>query len=304
MLSKIKGALWVIAPGMFQRLVAPHRGQTFAIGIRQGPSPFQLQDVPHNPVLTCDDVTDVPAAFVADPFMVPGDDGWYMFMEVFDRTCRKGRIGLAVSTDGCTWTYRHLVLKEAFHLAYPNIVRDGGGHFMVPDAPGQGVRLYRAAAFPEDWRFETVLIDDPSLVDATVLHDERGWWILAGRSNGRKQPMSLCLFQAPSLRGPWREHPRSPIVESDDAMARPGGNVFEFAGERYRLAQDCALVYGQRLRALRIEALTEDGYQESDTRTEAVLGPGRAQWNAGGMHHMDAHELPSGDWIACVDGWR
>ena len=34
--------------------------------------------------------------------------------------------------------------------------------------------------------------------------------------------------------------------------------------------------------------------------------PGRfgAGWNRDGMHHIDAHRAPEGDWIACVDGWR
>ena len=36
----------------------------------------------------------------------------------------------------------------------------------------------------------------------------------------------------------------------------------------------------------------------------AFLGPGADHWNEGGMHHIDAHQLTDGLWVACVDGFR
>ncbi len=57
----------------------------WSIGIYAGTSPLDL--LPHgrsNPVLTARDVTDVPAAFVADPFMIKNGPRWYMFFEVFN----------------------------------------------------------------------------------------------------------------------------------------------------------------------------------------------------------------------------
>jgi hypothetical protein len=34
-----------------------------------------------------------------------------------------------------------------------------------------------------------------------------------------------------------------------------------------------------------------------------VLGPRGTGWRRNGMHHIDAHPLPSGDWLVAVDGW-
>ncbi|GAJ01293.1 unnamed protein product, partial [marine sediment metagenome] len=58
-----------------------------------------------NPVLTANDVSDVPANLVADPFLVHNNDAWFMFFEVLNETTKPGpefryphigAIGLAV----------------------------------------------------------------------------------------------------------------------------------------------------------------------------------------------------------------
>ncbi|MCK4323273.1 MAG: hypothetical protein KAW89_01990, partial [Armatimonadetes bacterium] len=56
----------------------------WSVGIYTGTSPFGLRpsDQVQQPVLSRADVTDVPAAFVADPFMVREASTWYMFFEV------------------------------------------------------------------------------------------------------------------------------------------------------------------------------------------------------------------------------
>lgn len=303
MLSLVKRALWAASPRAFDRLVAPHRGQVFAIGIREGASPFALTDLPGNPVLTRDDVTDVPAAFVADPFMIHRDGAWHMFLEVFDRTCRLGRIGLATSEDGRAWRYRQVVLQTTYHMAYPSLVCEGADVFMIPDTPGRGVCLYRAESFPDRWQFETVLVNDGRLADATVLRFDGHWWMFAGCNNGKGKPMSLCLFHADALTGPWQPHAASPLA-GDDARSRPAGNLFEVDGRLYRPAQDCAQIYGQRTRAMQITELTLGGYRDAEVESGPIQGPGRDPWNVGGMHHMDLHRKPDGGWIACVDGWH
>src|SRR6056297_620224 len=122
----LKRALWAVSAKMLQAAMAPHRGQVFSIGIYRGSSPTHFADPPDidNPVLTRADVTDIPAAFVADPFMLRRDGRWYMFMEILNRITRRGVIGLAVSEDGATWRYQRVVLEEPFHMAYPQILRD------------------------------------------------------------------------------------------------------------------------------------------------------------------------------------
>lgn len=302
-MSALKRALWALSPRLFDRVVAAHRGQTFSIGIREGACPLRLEDGAGNPVLTKADVTDVPAAFVADPFMIPHEGGWLLFMEVFDRTCRSGRIGLAESPDGRTWQYRRVVLKEPFHLAYPSLLKWNGEVYMLPDSPGHGARLYRATRFPFEWSFERLLVDDRGLSDSTLVEYDGRWWLFAGRAGARGEPMSLCLYHAESPLGPWRPHPGNPLVHGDDTRARPGGNFIRLDGRLIRLAQVGVPAYGHRLQAFVVDELSVDRYRETPLSDGPVLGPGSEAWNCGGMHHMDAHCIGPGRWIACVDGW-
>ena len=77
----------------------------WSIGIFVGESPFHLATPRDtvNPVLTRESVSDVPAGFVADPFMVRRDGGWYMFFEVLNQQANNGEIGLATSGNGLKW---------------------------------------------------------------------------------------------------------------------------------------------------------------------------------------------------------
>ena len=69
----------------------------WSIGIYTGDSPFQLRAPANdpNPVVTAADVTDIPAEFVADPFMLHAGDRWHMFFEVLNRETQLGAIAFA-----------------------------------------------------------------------------------------------------------------------------------------------------------------------------------------------------------------
>jgi len=113
-------------------------------------SPFNLVEPSGvlNPVLTADDVTDVPAQFVADPFLFHEGDFWYMFFEVYNSAQDKGEIGLASSYDGLNWSYDRIVLSESKHLSYPLVIAHDGQHYMIPETNLMNeVRISRAASF-------------------------------------------------------------------------------------------------------------------------------------------------------------
>ena len=281
----------------------PRRAYSWAIGIYAGRSPLALRDAAGatNPVLTRRHVTDVPAVFVADPFMTEIGGLWYMFFEVMNRVTAKGEIGLAVSSDALHWTYDSLVLVEPFHLSYPCVFEWQGEHFMVPESHQVGaVRLYRARQFPREWELVETLIEAEDPSDATPFYWRERWWMFV-----ETQPLTghiLRLYHAEALEGPWQEHPASPVVRGNPHTARPAGRVLTNADGVIRLAQDCHPRYGLSVSAYAAD-VTPATYRESPIGSAPILsGTGRG-WNADGMHHMDAHDIGDGRWIACVDGW-
>lgn len=288
----------VVPPAVRNHLL---RAPRWSIAVFEGddPTALRLRNDSSGPVITRDDVTDVDAAFVADPFAVCRDGTWHLFFEVLNRTSGRGEIGLATSDDLRHWTYHKIVLAEPFHLSYPYTFEHDGNVYMVPEAGASGgVRLYRATQFPYEWVLESVLLTGPVLLDATVFaHDDR-WWLFTDTSH-RHTHDTLRLYQAPSPLGPWSEHPASPVVTGDAAGARPAGRVVHTGDRLIRFAQDCSVRYGRQARAYEITHLTPTSY--ADRPVGVVVGPGTASWNARAMHHVDAHQLDD-RWIAFVDG--
>ena len=156
------------------------REHVWSIGIYSGESPVDLKPAKgiRNPVLTGKSVSDVPALFVADPFMVRAGRTWYMFFEVMNRQSRKGEIGVATSRDGLHWKYQQIVLAEPFHLSYPYVFGWENDYYMVPESFQAGAaRLYRAVEFPTRWSFIGDLLTGPYFADSSVLRFDDRWWL-------------------------------------------------------------------------------------------------------------------------------
>jgi hypothetical protein len=283
----------------------PKRETVWSIAIYRGDSPFALTPAPgvKNPVLTAADVSDIPASFVADPFMLEANRTWHMFFEVMNWRTNMGEIGLAVSEDGARWAYQRIVLAEPFHLSYPQVFRWQGDYYMIPETYQAGaVRLYKATDFPTRWAWVADLVKGPYLVDASVFRRDGRWWMFADTSEEMRND-TLRLYHAAALTGPWREHPGSPLRQGDPRTARPAGRVLVVNDRVFRFAQSGVPYYGTEVYAFAVEELTAEVYREHELPQSPILKGSGAGWNACGMHHLDAHLQDDGRWIACVDGW-
>jgi hypothetical protein len=301
----LKWLLWHLAPGALMARLTP-AGQEFSIGICHGDSLMSLGQVRyvHNPVLTWRDVNDVPATFVADPFMCNVNNRWYMFFEVMNGLRHKGEIGLATSEDGVGWKYQRIVLAEPFHLSYPYVFEWQSNYYLVPEASnGGGIRLYTATEFPFRWKCVGKLLSGGVYLDTSIFRYQDRWWIFTAVPD-ENDSLTLRLYSSSDLLGVWREHPANPIVSDNLHVARPGGRVILVDGKPIRFTQDVFPVYGSKVRAFEVIELTPTTYREKQLGEEPVLEAGDADWNSGGMHHIDPHLLATGTWIACVDGFR
>lgn len=276
--------------------------RNWSVGIFSGPSPLELRPHPGvaNPVLSKSDIHDVDARLVADPFLIQRDGVWHLFVEILPEVDRVGVIGHATSPDGVHWTYQGVVLREAFHLSYPLVFEHQGHVYMVPETlDAGGVTLYRAERFPNDWRPVTQLVPgahaDPSLFQ----HQGRWWMFTCPRPY---QHNILALYSAPALEGPWTEHPQSPVHDGEAWRCRPAGRVVRIDGVLHRFSQDCVDGYGMAVNAFSIATCSDQDYADARVGDAPVLAGSGQGWNLARMHHVDAHQLPDGTWLACVDG--
>jgi len=303
--SLVVSAAAVVLFGRLAGLPYLARHPEWAIAVYTGTSPFHLSSPAQirNPVIMAGDVTDVPAAFVADPFMVRQGGTWHLFFEVMNGDTAHGDIGLATSPDGVTWAYRQIVLDEAFHLSYPCVFEWQGAYYMTPEShQARAVRLYRAREFPFRWAFVGTLLEGRDYVDPSVVRHDGRWWIFVGTNAKRHD--TLRLYYADDLLGRFTEHPQSPIVAGDATRARPAGRVRPIGGRLIRFAQNDEPTYGNQVRAFEITTLSTAAYAEREIGESPILTAGESGWNARGMHHIDPHRVEDGGWIACVDGYR
>ena len=302
---RAKRLAWrALKPFRRQRPQPPTRYQHWSIGIYTGPGPLELRPDPAagGPVLTGPECRGTRTRYVADPFLMRQGDGWLLFFEMLNLDHGRGTIGLAHSHDGQTWQFVREILRERFHLSYPYVVEWDGERYMVPETNEAGaVRLYRATGFPEVWTYEQDLIKAPYAADATPVFYNGRWWMFVEMGQNY-QFDTLRLFHADDLRGPWTEHPASPIITGDPLRARPGGRPFVHDGRLVRLAQAGRPVYGAALHAFAISELTAETYREEAIGAGPLFRGSGFGWNAIGMHHLDAHPLGDGRWIGAVDG--
>jgi len=277
--------------------------EQWTIGIYRGSSPFSLNSSLNliNPILKAEDVTDVPAKFVADPFLIKEGEIFYLFFEVFNHDTQQGDLALATSTNSWSWDYQQVIVDEPFHLSYPYVFKWQDEYYLIPESyQDNSIRLYRADHFPLNWSFVATIIEGRDYVDNSIVYYQDRWWLFASVT----QNDTLYLFHADQLTGPWAEHPSSPIVKDNIHKGRPGGRVFEYNGSLYRYGTDNNSSYGyQHVMAYEITELTLDRYNETLAHSEPIVKPSGSGWNALSMHHVDPVQIKPNQWIASVDGF-
>ena len=220
-----------------------------------------------NPVLTAEDVTDVEAEFVADPFMFHENDTWYMFFEVYNLDKGQGDIGLATSSDGLQWNYEQIVLSDDSHHSYPFVLNYDGHYYMIPESrPWREVRIYESTGFPYNWTYVSTIASGREFVDPSIFRYNNKFWMFV--SSG-----GYCyLYYSDDFLSGWVERPMSPIVSGDKSKARPGGRSFVFDNDTIiRITQKDDEYYGQRVRAFEVDILTETQYAEHEIPESPIL---------------------------------
>jgi hypothetical protein len=249
------------------------------------------------PSIRAADVTDVSAEFVADPFIIQHDATFYLFFEVLNKASGRGEIGLASSSDGSEWNYQRLVLRENYHLSYPQVFAYENEYYMLPEtAEANGVLLYKSRNFPYEWEVECELFSGRYL-DPSIVHVDGKWWLFAGTDEG-----NFHLFYSDHLKDSWREHPQSPILSNNMMVSRPGGRIVVANGNVYRYTQADYPHYGDSVRIFKVNKLSEFEYEEEEVSCILKGSHIENDWRKDGMHHIDQLQMNDNQWLIAVDG--
>jgi hypothetical protein len=221
-----------------------------------------------------------PGHVYADPLLIEHEGRHHLFCEEIVAGEPRGVIShTELPLDGAPAEPPEPVLRAAHHLSYPFVFAHEGELFMIPETSAvRRVELYRALEFPHRWRQEAILLADIDAADATLLaHGELLWLFASVAAPHASSLDELHLFSAERLIGPWRAHPRNPVV-SDARCARPAGAVQRWGERLVRPGQDGSRRYGGAVTFREIDRLSATEYAEHEiARLEpADLGRARA----------------------------
>ena len=232
-------------------------------------------------------------ATAADPFLFAHNDGLYLFYEI-QTDFGLGEIWAQSMDAQGIWSNHGQVLKEDFHLSYPQVFFHDGQVWMIPETSASGkVWLYTAAVFPNKWRKTMVLVDEV-LLDPSIIIQPEGIFLL-----GTTRENDLKLYFAPDLSQEFVS--TDVVMPSHDFLARNAGRPLRIQNEIYRVAQNNQYGYGQGISLLQIDQLSINNYSEHVTTSD--LFQTKPKWMESGCHHISTALFMNEHYVA-VDGMR
>lgn len=232
--------------------------------------------------------------FYADPVPIKYQGRYFIFFEDFEYATKRGVISWVELDSGGNPSQPRVALSADYHLSYPFVFEHDGQVYMIPETRKRHrIELWRAERFPDQWKFDRVLMDGVSSVDTTWLHYQDKYWLFTGITiEGTTASDELYVFWSDSPFGPWQPHHANPVVTTIQG-ARPAGRLFVHSGQLIRPGQDGAKVYGHRVHLYRVELLDESEYRE--TRIETI-GPEWLPGNIGthSYHRDEDYEVIDG----------
>jgi hypothetical protein len=204
--------------------------------------------------------------FWADPHVLFKDGYYYIYLEEYLYSTGKGHISLLIMDEKGNYSEPTVVIEKPYHLSYPYVFEQNGETYMIPESvENKTVELYRCVGFPDKWEFVKNLMENVSLLDATLLQHAGKWWLFAngGEQIGASSWDELFLFSADDFKSEnWKAHPQNPII-SDCKRARPAGAIFKKGTNIYRPSQNSSHTYGYGFNLNVIKTLNEFEYKET-----------------------------------------
>ena len=240
--------------------------------------------------------------WAADPFLFEykrtgKETEIYIFAELYDYLHGKGTIGYCKRKADGSFTKWKQVIREPWHLSFPNIHAVDGEIYMVPESyQNNELYVYRAVAFPDKWEKCHVLSKNIVCADTVFLRDHHEEFGITLRMNRKEHVNCMQVFSivdgsAVNFR----------TITSDMLFARNAGKIIFDGEKRYRVFQDCTGSYGKRIGFAEIEQISNETYTEKIVRyvgVEDIKIRGNRPQSIQGMHTYNCTEK-----YECVD-WK
>ena len=223
--------------------------------------------------------------FWADPFFFKYNNQDYIFFENFSYTTKLGKISCGrlennKLVDVCD------VLNLDYHLSYPNIFKENGEIFLMPETnQNKKLSIYKCVEFPNKWVPYSSAFEGEMVFDATFYDDDekQKWLFINKMTESTPYDSELYIYKVDSLKmNKIEPHEKNPVL-INSKTARNGGPFFKHNGDVYRPSQyNADGVYGRGLNINKIKKLSLQDYDEVTINT---VMPGFFKGN-NATHHL------------------
>ena len=197
----------------------------------------------------------------ADPFCIKKDDKYYIFCEMLDSFSGYGSIGVFEYSNGLLSRIRQ-VLKEPFHLSYPNVFFYKDNYYMIPEtAESNQIRLYKATEFPYKWELDTVLLTGLKIVDSTILTVGSKKYLFTYDLTDKASKLRIYYFDIDNKKLQKMDH--NILIDIDKQMRSAGNFIYCDDNAIIRPSQYNKEHYGDKIVFNRVEKMPDKGYSET-----------------------------------------
>ena len=187
----------------------------------------------------------------ADPFLLIANGKTIVFCERKKISKRNGDICTFTLENGKTIKRR--LIKEPFHLSFPNIFKLNEVYYIMPESSrGNTLRLYEYNPSQNDATLNKILKDDCALVDSVVNSCSDGLHIFSYDSRDNV----LIDYLLSSKMELVEQHRAIDIEKTLRPAGNPIDNIFFF--------QDCSSVYGESIIAAKLSGELSFSNVEND----------------------------------------
>ncbi len=110
----------------------------------------------------------------ADPIAFRLNDKTYVFMEIYDRVCDKGRIAVSVLGKKGELSKPQIILDEPFHMSFPLVFEYNNGVYMIPECCEENaIRIYKMESDVFHWKLYKCFNNIGKIVDASIYINEQ-----------------------------------------------------------------------------------------------------------------------------------
>ncbi len=204
-------------------------------------------------------------SWYADPFPFLHKGKHYIFVEAYNIWHSHADIAVYCIEDNNEKP--KTIIKEPFHMSYPNVFRWEDEIYMLPEThEAKQLRLYRCVNFPENWELDTVLLDNVDFADSSLMIREDGIWVETMEDRGNMDYSNRFFRLDMENKTMIEFFPNA----NGWVNKRPAGNFIRIGESWYHALQECEKVYGEYMYIAKVDKLNEFVFNEKLHRTLKV----------------------------------